>query len=148
MDVNAIEHMVYDEEDEIKRQKFISSCNDAETLHVYAYNYNWGDGFVEPTLIMENPACCLSTALTLFYLADGVEYLSDPKQEVDEYQKNWYKFVTTLYKRIIAGDFPSAPIKFDPPITRVERYKMEKSLNDDEAVFYTPIEGVDCDIQL
>lgn len=148
MDKNGVEYMVYDEEDENKRRAFITNCTDAETLHLYAYNYNWDDGFEEPTLIMQNPHCSMSTALTLFYLADGVEYLSDPEQEVSVYQQDWWTFVTTLYKRIIKGDFPSAPIKFDPPITRVERYKMEKGLSDEESVFYTPIDGVECNIDV
>ena len=72
----------------------------------------------------------MSTALNLFYLADGVEFLSDSEQEIDEYQQEWWAFVTILYKRIIKGDFPSAPIKFELPIIRVGRYKMEKSLTD------------------
>lgn len=76
----------------------------------------------------------MSTALTLFYLADGVEYLSDPEQEVDEYQQDWWTFVTTLYDRIIKRDFPSAPIKFEPPITRVELYNMKKALTDEESI--------------
>ena len=148
MDRNSVEYMVYNEEDDTKRRNFITSCTDAETLHLYAYNYNWGDGFEEPTLIIQNPHCSMSTALTLFYLADGVEYLSDPDQEADEYQQDWLTFVSALYKRIIKADFPSAPIKFDPPITRVELYKMKKELSEEEAVFYTPIEGEDCDINL
>lgn len=55
MEIKIIEHMVYDEEDDVKRHEFITSCTDAETLHIYAYNYNWDDGFEEPTLIMDNP---------------------------------------------------------------------------------------------
>ena len=148
MDKNGVEYMIYDEEDENKRKAFVVNCTDAETLHLYAYNYNWDDGFEEPTLIMQNPHCSMSTALTLFYLADGMEYLSDPEQEVSVYQQDWLTFVMTLYNRIIKGDYLSVPIKFDPPITRVERYKMEKGLTDEESIFYTPIDGVDCNIDV
>ena len=147
MDKNLVEKMLY-EYDEEETMQLIIECKDSETLHLYAYNYNWDDGFQEPTAMINNPVCCMSTALTLFYLADGVEYLSDPEQEVSEYQQDWWTFVTTLYDRIIKGDFPSAPIKFEPPITRVERYNMEKNLSDAEAVFYTPIKGVDYDIDV
>lgn len=147
MDQKAVENMIY-RWSEKKTMQYIRSCTDPETLQLYAYNYNWDDGFEGPTLIMQNPHCSMSTALTLFYLADGVEYLSDPEQEVSQYQRDWWTFVTTLYNRIIKGDFPSAPIRFEPPITRVERYKMEKSLSDVERVFYTPIDGVDCDIDV
>ena len=148
MDTKSVEYMVYDEEDGNKRRAFITACTDAETLHLYAYNYNWDDGFEEPTLIMQNPNCSMSTALTLFYLADGVEYLSDTEQEADEYEQDRQAFVKTLYNRIIKGDFPSSPIRFEPPITRVERYEIEKDLSDEESVFYTPIDGIDCDIDV
>ena len=148
MDTKSVEYMVYDEEDGNKRRAFITACTDAETLHLYAYNYNWDDGFEEPTLIMQNPNCSMSTALTLFYLADGVEYLSDTEQEADEYEQDWQAFVKNLYNRIIKGDFPSSPIRFEPPITRVERYEMEKDLSDEESVFYTPIDGIDCNIDV
>ena len=133
---------------EKKIKKFIATCKDPETLHLYAYNYNLDDGFDEPTAIINNPVCSMSTALQLFYDADGVEYLSDPEQEVDEYQEPWLTFVKTLYQRIVSGDFPSASIKFEPPVSRVELYQMEKDFSDDEKIFITPIEGTDCNIQL
>ena len=148
MDIKGVEYMIYKEKKKNKRRNYITNCTDAETLHLYAYNYNWGDGFEEPSLIMQNPHCSMSTALTLFYLADGMEYLSDSEQEVDEYQQDWLTFVTTLYNRIINGDFHSALIKFEPPITRVARFKMEKDLSDEESVFYTPINGTDCNIDV
>ena len=143
MDKKAVEYMVYNEEDENNRRDFITACTDAETLHLYAYNYKWDDGFEEPTLILQNPHCSMSTALTLFYLADGVVYLSDPEQGADEYEQDWRAFVAALYKRIITGGFPSAPIRFEPPVTRVEKY-----LPREAHVFCTPIEGTDCNIDL
>jgi len=145
MDKAIVKELIY-EVDEKRRMNFICSCNDSETLHLYAYNYNWCDGFNEPIAIIKNPACSMSTALTMFYLADGVEYLSDPEQEVDEYQADWLEFVMTLYHRIIAHDFIDASIKFEPPITNIELYNMKKDLSDEESIFYTPIEGIDCDV--
>ena len=68
--------------------------------------------------------------------------------EPEDWQEEWWELIKALYKRIVAHDFPSAPIKFVPPITRVERYKMEKDLTDEESVFYTPIDGVDCNIDI
>ena len=49
----------------------LSSCTNSATLHVYAFNYNWNDGFDLPQTIIDNPACTLGTALMIFYLADG-----------------------------------------------------------------------------
>ena len=40
MDRKSVEYMVYDEGNENKRKNFITTCIDAETLHLYAYNYN------------------------------------------------------------------------------------------------------------
>lgn len=41
MDKNGVKSMKYEVDDE-KRINFITSCTNAETLHLYAYNYNWG----------------------------------------------------------------------------------------------------------
>ena len=147
MNKSIVKELMY-EADEKKTMTFVKSCKDPETLHLYAYNYNWGDGFEEPTTIMNNPVCSLSTALQLFYDADGLEFLSDMEQEVDDWQQPWLDLVKALYQRIIDRDFSTASIKFVPPLTKVELYQIKKDLSDKELVLITPIEGTDCNIQL
>ena len=147
MDIATVEKMTYDWSAK-RRLKYINSCTDPETLHGCVFNYNWSDGFAEPAAYINNPVCSLSTALQIFFDADGVRYLEDKNYEPEDWQEEWWELIKALYKRIVAHDFPSAPIKFVPPITRVERYKMEKDLTDEESVFYTPIDGVDCNIDV
>ena len=145
MDTITVEKMTYDWSAK-KRLKFINSCTDSETLHCCAFNYNWSDGFAEPAAYINNPVCSLSTALQIFFDADGVRYLENKGFEPEDWQEEWWDLLKKLYKRIIAHDFIITPIKFEPPITHVERYNMEKDLKDEESVFYTSIEGVDCNI--
>ena len=61
--------------------KKISKIQDNEILYVYAYNYNWDDGFEIPQKILSNKECELSTALVLFYSADGYSYLLDKSSQ-------------------------------------------------------------------
>lgn len=148
MDKDAVKNMMYRWSDE-KTMKYIRSCTDSETLHLYAFNYNWDDEFEVPTEILKNPACTLSTALQLFYGGDGMSVLEEDMDEDDEYLEDWRAFIKPLYDRIIRGDFPTEPrIKFEPPVTKVEMHVMQKELKPEEMVFITPIDGMDCDIIL
>ena len=148
MDKTAVENMMY-RWPRAKRVKYIRSCTDAETLYLYALNYNWTNEFEEPTEILKNPACTLSTALQLFYGGDGMSVLEEDMCEDEEFLEDWRSFIKPLYDRIIRGDFPTEPkIKFDPPVTKVEMYVMQKELKPEEMVFITPLDGKDCDIIL
>ena len=89
MHKDIIERLLYEEEDEAKRAEMIRSFDD-EDLYVYAYNYNWDDGFDEPRAIAENPDCSLSTALLLFERAEGFEAIEDEGD--DEYMQPWRDF--------------------------------------------------------
>ena len=126
--------------------EYVNSIEDEETLFVYAYNYNWDDGFEVPTAILNNSTCTLSIALLIFSALDGNYYLQE-KEEADG-TKGWMKFVGDLYKRILKNEFPKGKTSFDPQLSRVEEYKLKKALNSNELVFITPIEGTDCYIEL
>ncbi|RGS62181.1 DUF4274 domain-containing protein, partial [Roseburia inulinivorans] len=41
----------------------ISQTEDQEILYVYAYNYNWDNGFDIPQTVLDNKKCDLSIAL-------------------------------------------------------------------------------------
>ena len=45
---------------------YVASCKESDILHVFAYNYNWNNGFDVPNTIVSNPACSLGTALMVF----------------------------------------------------------------------------------
>jgi len=69
--VKFLENLLYEEEDTDALLRAIESIDDVDVLFVYAYHYNWDDGFNVPQQILQNPYCDLSTALLIFDLADG-----------------------------------------------------------------------------
>ena len=96
-------------------------------------------------LFRSNSHCDLSTALLLFYSAEGEEYWSDDFDKTDEEQ---YSFINKLHDDILKGKFVIGGIEFIVPLSKVEKYKLRKKLNDDEVIFITDITGKDLRIDL
>ena len=140
MHKDIIERLLYEEEDDKKRLAAIRSFDD-EDLYVYAYNYNWDDGFDEPRAIAENPDCSLSTALLLFERAEGFEAIEDEGD--DEYMQPWRDFGRYMYDRLIHRDFKEPKIRYGTPGAADDI-----SPDDPERVFYEYFDGKDCDIDL
>ena len=65
-------------------------------LYMYAYNYNWDNGFEIPKNIIFKDCCDLSTALMIFYSVDGYRYLQK-KDEKNDSLKEWSVFIKELY---------------------------------------------------
>ena len=126
--------------------EYVKSITDEETLCMYAYNYNWDNGFDVPQAILQNENCSISIALLIFYAADGVLYLEDKSSA--EGTRRWITFVRNLYKRILQGEFHRGATAFKPQLSRVQEYKLKKVLTSKELVFITPIGGVDCGEEL
>lgn len=105
MDENKIVNvkaLLYDADtDEVKR--IISQTEDQEILYVYAYNYNWDNGFDIPQTVLDNKKCDLSIALLIFYRADGLSYLEDKTDNANLPQ--WYSFIKRLYDSILTGEY-------------------------------------------
>lgn len=119
----------------------VAEITDQRVLHLLGRGYNWDDGFAVPEAIINNPNCCLSTALELFYLADGVRYLKDKLDVEKSALEPWKCFITRLYTQIIQGRFKRIGIGFTPPLNKVEIYKLKKSLKPSEHIFIEAIEG-------
>ena len=89
MDENKIVNvkaLLYDADtDEVKR--IISQTEDQEILYVYAYNYNWDNGFDIPQTVLDNKKCDLSIALLIFYRAGGLGS-TIVVEEREKYEKN------------------------------------------------------------
>ena len=76
-----VKELLYNvDNDEVKRVIF--QTGDQEILYVYAYNYNWDNGFDIPQTVLDNEKCDLSTALLIFYRADGLSYLQDKSDNI------------------------------------------------------------------
>lgn len=126
--------------------KKISKIKDNEILYIYAYNYNWDDGFEIPQEILSNKECELSTALLLFYSADGYAYLLDKFL-----QKNlppWFSFITKLYKSILNKNYCQKQIGYKIPLSKVQIYKLKKILTEQENIFIRDVIGKNLDIIL
>lgn len=65
--------------------------NTKEEIH-----YNWDDGFEIPQAILKHNLCNLSTALLIFYRAEGDTYLMNKSDNQDETE--WYSFIKNLYE--------------------------------------------------
>lgn len=121
----------------------------AEKLYVYAYNYNWDDGFEIPNLILNNRKCDLSIALLLFYQAEGTRFWEYDFSDEDGFvAKEHYAFISKLHDDIVNGRYIKGNIQFKIPLSRVEKYKLGKLLNEKEEVFLNDIDGKDLDIDL
>lgn len=126
--------------------KKISKIQDNEILYVYAYNYNWDDGFEIPQKILSNKECELSTALLLFYSADGYSYLLDKFSQ--ENLSEWFSFVTKLYTSILNKNYPPKKIGYKIPLSKVQIYKLKKTLTEQENIFIMDVIGKNLDITL
>lgn len=127
--------------------EIISGIEEQEVLYVYAYNYNWDNGFEIPQLILDNEKCNLSIALLIFYRADGVSYLFN--KSYNENLQLWYIFIEKLYNTILTKVYKDdKKIKFKIPLSKVQLFKLKKILTEQENVFIRDTEGKELDICL
>lgn len=143
--ISRVASMLYDcTNDEVR--VFISQTEDPEILYMYAYNYNWDNGFEIPQSILNHNKCNLSIALIIFYRADGISYLLDKSCHGSVPQ--WSSFIKKLYDSIIYEKYQKTEIEFKAPLSKVELYKLKKALSEQENIFIQNIEGKNLDIDL
>lgn len=148
MDENKISNvktLLYDaDNDEVKRTIF--QTEDQEILYVYAYNYNWDNGFDIPQTVLDNEKCDLSIALLIFYRADGLRYLANKSDNA--YLPQWSSFIKRLYDSILTGKYQRGEIEFKVPLSKVQLFKIKKTITEEENIFTENIEGKCLDIDL
>lgn len=145
MNTEFIEHLLYSSsEDEVIKE--IKTLQSEEDLYIFITNYNWDNGFEIPDAVIANPNCTLSVALATFDLADGFSYLTscDMREELPD----WNDFLTSLYEKIVNKDFKDGEIMYSPSLTRVEKFKLSKTLKENELIFIEDIPGKEIDITL
>ena len=143
--ISSVKALLYDTgNDEVK--KTIFQMEDQEILYVYAYNYNWDNGFDIPQTILDNEKCDLSIALLIFYRADGLSYLADKSNNVNLPQ--WSSFIKRLYDSILTGKYQRGKIEFKVPLSKVQIFKLKKAITEAENIFTENIEGKCLDIDL
>lgn len=140
-----VKSLLYDYTKE-KVQSIIPHIDDQELLYVYAYNYNWDNGFEIPQLILDNDKCNLSTALLIFYRADGASYLCNKYDNEDLTQ--WTFFIKRLYESIFNRKYKNGNIEYKIPLSKVQMFKLKKILSEKENIFIENINGKNLDITL
>ena len=143
MDTSVIEKLLYNSSSSTVL-KWIRNNTDPKALYLLAYNYNWDGGFEIPIYISNSKYCTLSTAILLFYRAEGELYLQNKHD--DNSDKEWYSFISVLYKKILLNVYPNSDIQFRCPLTKVQIYKLSKQLSEGEKVFITEIPGENLDV--
>ena len=144
--IAKVKSLLYNEYTNDELQAIVSQIEDQEVLYVYTYNYNWDDGFEIPQLVLDNDKCDLSTALLVFYRADGVSYLFN--KSYNKRLPQWSYFIKKLYDSIIDGNYQSGEIEFRVPLSKVQLYKLKKILTEKENIFIENIAGRNLDIYL
>lgn len=143
--ISSVKALLYDtDNDEVKR--IIFQTEDQEILYVYAYNYNWDNGFDIPQTVLDNEKCDLSIALLIFYRAEGLSYLADKSDNVSLPQ--WSSFIKRLYDSILTGKYQRGKIEFKVPLSKVQLFKLKKAITEAENIFIENIEGKSLDIDL
>ena len=143
--ISSVKELLYDtDNDEVKRTIF--QTEDQEILYVYAYNYNWDNGFDIPQAVLDNEKCDLSIALLIFYRADGLSYLEDKSDNANLPQ--WSSFIKRLYDSILTGKYQRGEIEFKVPLSKVQFFKLKKIITEEENIFTENIEGKCLDIDL
>lgn len=144
--ISKVKSLLYDEYTKEEVQAMVSQIEDQEVLYVYAYNYNWDNGFEIPQLILNNDKCDLSIALLVFYRADGISYLFN--KSYNERLPNWSSFIKTVYDSILDGKYQRGEIEFKVPLSKVQLFKLQKILTEKENIFVENIVGKNLDIYL
>lgn len=143
--ISSVKALLYDtDNDEVTRTIF--QTEDQEILYVYAYNYNWDNGFDIPQAVLDNEKCDLSIALLIFYRADGLCYLEDKSDNANLPQ--WSSFIKRLYDSILTGKYQRGEIEFKVPLSKVQFFKLKKIITEEENIFTENIEGKCLDIDL
>lgn len=135
MDIHSkVNEFIYDKPKDMILVE-LDNINNADFLHIYMDNYNWDNGFDIPKKIIQKDCCELSTALMIFYLADGTHYLENRCEIENSSPTVWTTFIDELYTSIICGKFIEGDIFFEPPLSKVQLYKLKKLLQDNEEIF-------------
>lgn len=96
--------------------------NTNSDMHNMLDEYNWDDGFKLPGEIIDDKECDLATALKVFYLAGGYDYLIGSTYVESE----WFEFISDLFLRIKEQSFKKGKLTYTIPLTKTQVYKLRK----------------------
>lgn len=120
----------------------VSEIHDLKILNMISQQYNWDNGFEIPFSIINNENCDIGTALLLFYNADGCRILENPNVLETSSLEQWKDFVCFVYQKIIKREFKTQELKFQPPLTKVQAFKLKKINANIDNIFLEGTRGV------
>ena len=114
----------------------IEMTEDSKVLHRLIKNYEVSEKYGILYKVINNKCCELSTALTIFGIVDGYEYLFDKNMEAeDDEEKEWLIFVKELYNNIINGTYKEGKIFYKPMIMNSQLLLLKRTACDEDYIF-------------
>ena len=126
INLNKLSYILYSESND-KAVELVKSINSEDELFVLLDNYNWDNGFEVPEAIITHPNCTLSVALLAFHRADGIQYLLEGEAIfANRLSKSWEDFIKEVYDKILKKQYSNGSISFQPEITKIQKFKLNK----------------------
>ena len=124
--LNKLSYIFYSESN-VETVKLVKSINSEDELFVLLDNYNWDNGFEVLEAIITHPNCTLPVALLAFHRADGIQYLLEGEAIfANRLSKSWEDFIKEVYDKILKKKYPKGSISFQPEITKIQKFKLNK----------------------
>lgn len=101
-----------------KRKAWLESATDPHELDLFAQNWHWDGGGGKPLqYLVANSHCDAGTMLMLFWLGSAEDYYFQYRtiKEVDwEHDREIYRLLRQIERKIVKSDYATAKIYFDP----------------------------------
>ena len=145
--LDSIEQYLYEllyEKDIPEVIGIIRDCTDSKLLHHLMANYNWDNGTELPEAVAYNPYCDIGTALMIFDLYGGYDYLLN--SEDCTFSDSEKLFISNLKEKISNSDFQQKSIKYTPDLSRTVKYHIKKTCKDINDTFLDGTNGENIEI--
>ena len=146
--LNKLSYILYSESND-KAVELVKSINSEDELFVLLDNYNWNNGFEVPEAIITHPNCTLSVAVLAFHQADGIQDLLEGEAVfANRLSKSWENFIKEVYDKIFRKQYPKGSISFQPEITKIQKFKLNKLNPNLDLIILDGVLGKDLHIRL
>lgn len=146
--LNKLLYILYSESND-KAVELVKSMNSEDELFVLLDNYNWYNGFEVPEAIINHPNCTLPVTLLAFHRADGIQYLLEGEAIfANRLSKSWKDFIKEVYDKILKKQYPKGSISFQPEITKIQKFKLNKLTRNLDPIILDGVLGKDLHIRL
>ena len=146
--LNKLSYILYTESN-AEAVELVKSINSEDELFVLLDNYNWDNGFEIPEAIINHPNCTLPVALLAFHRADGIQYLLEGEAIfTNRLLKSWGNFIKEVYDKILEKQYPNGSISFQPEITKIQKFKLNKLNPNLDSFILDGVLGKDLHIRL